>query len=461
MEVPAGSITWGRRVHAPLRPRQRRVAVFAVNLILLGLLLELAGVAVFYAEQRRLFYQRPRSAVPAPAYVDPAPVAQLHPVLGFANRPGLPVTEVATRARMDGLVGPGVTPPWAGLTANNFGFFAGHDYPYHPPDDAFVIGVLGGSTAQWFSMQGAATLLERLEQAPELAGRRVEVVNLAQGSFKQPQQLQILAHFLALGQPLDLVVNMDGFNEVALSWLNIEQGVDPSLPASTQLLPLIALAEAVRLPLAQVEAFARARRGQQQLAWLDARAAGAGSAGVWLGVELWRRYASRRASTAKATLADGFQSRGHDLVSVLPPPRLDGDDAFASISSVWMQASVVMHDMLRARGIRYLHVVQPNQYHSKRRFSEDEARGALNRDSPFREGARRGYPYLLGRIPALRSRAVDVLDAVEVFDAVSPPVYADDCCHYNQLGNEVLARFIGDHLVGVWSTSNSPEEPPS
>ncbi len=50
---------------------------------------------------------------------------------------------------------------------------------------------------------------------------------------------------------------------------------------------------------------------------------------------------------------------------------------YSLISSLWTRASVVMHDILRSRRVPYVHVVQPNQYHSKTRFSRDEERVAM------------------------------------------------------------------------------------
>ncbi len=431
-----------------MRPLLKGAVVVAVNILLLLVLLEAAGVATFYAKNGHLFYRRPEfETSPQPAE-SPANT-QLHPILGFANRAGLPVTEVATRQRLDGMIGPGQTPPWASLRANNFGFFASHDYPYAPPDGTFLIGVFGGSVAQWFSLQGGPTLVDRLQRLPGLENRRIEVLNFAQGSFKQPQQLQILAYFLSTGQTLDLVLNIDGFNEVALFLLNTESGIDPTMPASGVLLPLRALVEKDALSLEQIEIFASAKRRQKGLEILELRTAGARFAAAWLVFEARRQLAARRYSSVAAKLAEGGESRGQALISVNAwPSATEPDDPFEFFSSVWMEASVLMNNILRGQGVPYLHVIQPNQYFSKKTFSEGEKRGAVSSDSPYSKGARTGYPYLLERIPAMRSRGVSVVSAVELFDAETETIYADNCCHFNQVGNEILADFIASHIDG-------------
>jgi hypothetical protein len=63
---------------------------------------------------------------------------------------------------------------------------------------------------------------------------------MAQGAAKQPQQLMKLAYLLAIGQQVDLVINVDGFNEFALGWQNVNAGMDPILPAAQSIGPLLA-----------------------------------------------------------------------------------------------------------------------------------------------------------------------------------------------------------------------------
>ncbi len=68
------------------------------------------------------------------------------------------------------------------------------------------------------------------------------VLCFANGAHKQPQQLLILNYFLSIGQPLDMVINVDGFNEMAVSNLNRQAGLHISMPAGFLIKPLIDLA---------------------------------------------------------------------------------------------------------------------------------------------------------------------------------------------------------------------------
>src|SRR5436309_3415270 len=66
-----------------------------------------------------------------------------------------------------------------------------------------------------------------VQSLPTHRGKDIVMINLAQGGYKEPQQLLALGYVIALGQPLDLVINMDGFNEAYISWENVhDHGAD-------------------------------------------------------------------------------------------------------------------------------------------------------------------------------------------------------------------------------------------
>src|SRR5262249_42955698 len=83
-----------------------------------------------------------------------------------------------------------------------------------PPhaDNQLVVGVFGGSFAAGMCAYAAKELHEVLSRP----GKDAHIVCLAAGGYKQPQQLLTLAYLLAQGARFDVVLNVDGFNEVAL-----------------------------------------------------------------------------------------------------------------------------------------------------------------------------------------------------------------------------------------------------
>src|SRR5205807_2871539 len=82
--------------------------------------------------------------------------------------------------------------------------------------DKLIVAIVGGSLACYFRQYGVERLEDLLKKDPRLAGKRFLFVNLALGGYKQPQQLMTLNYLLALGAQFDILINIDGFNEVAL-----------------------------------------------------------------------------------------------------------------------------------------------------------------------------------------------------------------------------------------------------
>lgn len=119
---------------------------------------------------------------------------------------------------------------WLDVAANNYGFFSKHDYPYRSENgEEFLLGVFGGSIAQWFCLQQGDAFANEL--TGKLHGRRrVTILNFALGAFKQPQSMLAFAYFLMIGQQFDAVLLLDGFNEAALSWVNATRATACSLP---------------------------------------------------------------------------------------------------------------------------------------------------------------------------------------------------------------------------------------
>ncbi|MEM6794047.1 MAG: SDR family NAD(P)-dependent oxidoreductase, partial [Acidobacteriota bacterium] len=81
--------------------------------------------------------------------------------------------------------------------------------------DLVSVGIFGGSVA--VGLARAPSLVAELRRSPALAGKRLWIRIFALGGYKQPQQLIALNYALALGEKLDIVINLDGFNDIALA----------------------------------------------------------------------------------------------------------------------------------------------------------------------------------------------------------------------------------------------------
>jgi hypothetical protein len=420
---------------------KRPLLIVAANFVVLAALLEIAGLAVYYWQHGWLFYATPyrqQYAQEEAGRGDELTLAGLHPYFGPTHRPGIPfdIPEHLRRSADQ--------PHHA---TNNFGFVSPYNYPVSRGSARqFFVGIFGGSVANWFCEVGAPRLLQEMARQPAFADRELVPICLAHEGYKQPQQALLLSYFLSLGQPFDLVISIDGFNDVALGHLNDRRGWDVTMPSVMHLDPLLNVINAATLTPEKLELLADISRRRQSLARLADRINGTRLASVYVAAEAYygwsrARYQERLVAFQQAPSQPADQS----VLHVTPPVRVRrGDDPYVDAARNWAASALLMHDLLAARGVRFIAILQPNQYATMRRFSAAEAAVALSEQSPFREGATRGYPVLQSVLAETRRARPDVtlIDGTGIFDAVTAPVYMDNCCHYTLAGNDALADVL-------------------
>jgi len=412
--------------------------VFVVNVAVFCVFAELLALGIFYYEHGWLFYidpYRPTIGRIDEGSSDALTAVGLHPYFGPTHRPGIPFD---------------VPPPLRtgeadeAVSTNNFGFPSRVDYPFSKASDRqFFIGIFGGSVGAYFCRVGAARLEESLRRSESFNNREPVTLCFSHEGYKQPQQLLVLSYFLSIGQRFDLVINIDGFNEVALGRINDRFGWDISMPSHEHLDALINVVNQATLTPAKLESLARIVRYRQQLNDIAERSNRTRFASIEFVLRRYYNFLRRRYEQERVRF-DGLPSNppANSPIHITPNVRpRNGSAVYEDIAANWHDASVLMQQMLAARSIPYLHVLQPNQYYSSRVFSTAEKAVAFNDASPFKEGAANGYPFLE---KALEPGA---LNAVHLFDAVRESVYVDDCCHYTSTGYRLLADFIARAVV--------------
>ena len=338
-----------------------------------------------------------------------------------------------------------------GHPVTRFGFVDSNPDPVHRGPGRVVIGILGASVAYWFSAQGDAKLRELLAASPHFAGKEIVFVRMGIGGFKQPQQLMALNYALSVGFEFDWVLNIDGFNEVALPQEEcVGQGLYPFFPrAWDRLIGDVPSIEEQR----QIGRLFLLREQRADTARLAS--GGLASRSVTLQL-LWvirdTGFASEihraREALAAARRADELPFR----VGGPGPDAIPGDRLFDEIAEHWAQCSIQMHSVCRGLGARYLHFLQPNQYDEGSKPMGAAERNVAVWDGspwPFREGVRAGYPLLSAQSPRLARHGVAFFDLRRVFADVSEPLYVDNCCHLSVRGNELLAEAIAGAILDV------------
>jgi hypothetical protein len=427
---------------------RRTLGVVLVNLIVFCVLAELLALFLFYNDTGRLFYTYQKPYEPIAATQQGRLTGDgLHPYFGPTHRQGYPF-DIPEPLREN------ASSP-ARVPTNNFGFASTHNYPFMKTSpNQFVIGMFGGSVGAWFCQVGAHRLVEDLKANAFFKAREIVPLCLSHEGYKQPQQLLVLSYFLSIGQTFDLVLNIDGFNEVTLSSFNNQRGLDISMPSAMHLDPLVNLVNQATLTPEKLQSLAAIGQYKERINYLVGRLQRNRIAAINFVLERLHRSATTSYQAEVARFA-ALPSNPSDASLILATPSVTPRDeakALADAAKSWSDASTLMQTMLSARGIPYFHVLQPNQYFTTRSFSAEEAKVARSDASPFKTGAEKGYPLLVKESEGLKSR-VNFLNATGIFDRESSAVYLDDCCHYTLRGNQLLADAIAKQILsskGLW-----------
>ena len=338
----------------------------------------------------------------------------------------------------DGVTHPyfGFTTPWVHHPLNNMPPLLAHD-------STLVVGVFGGSVAQQvrhvFRERLAAFLTEE-----EIALAPV-VVELAQGGMKQPQQVHALAYMLAAGAEFDLIVNLDGHNDLAAPHYNARRGLFPTFPHLWD--KRVGAAADDKLLLGRAILLERDR---DRLNEIDSGALGLSAI---VGLVLRRSFESLDQRILGLNQQLMVQVQKYDVETHGPRwawyERGEGEheDAVRELAvQVWFRSSFIMANLAATAGADYFHFLQPSQYiaGSKQLTAEELA-------TAYAPGWSEGnyaesYPLVARYGAELRQAGVDFIDLTQTFAEVPETIYIDTCCHVNPRGARMLATRMVDAI---------------
>jgi len=315
-----------------------------------------------------------------------------------------------------------------------------------PPhsDGELVVGVFGGSFAAGMCAYAAKELHHVLSHQ----GKEARVLCLAAGGFKQPQQLLTLAYLLAQGARFDLVLNVDGFNEVALPPSeNKPQGVAPIYPRgwfwhvgnledpeALKLLGELALTDRARQRwAAAVEDWGLYRSALLSLTWK--------SRDRLLEAQHDRILAELRAH--KVEQRANYAATGPSMTFA------DDEAYYAYLARVWKDSSLQMQRLCDANGIAYAHFLQPNQYVEGSKPMLPDEMTLITHPTPYKRPVVLGYPHLRRAGEELAAAGVNFHDLTMIFKDEPTKLYSDGCCHLNADGYNRVARTIGETVDGT------------
>ncbi|RBP49211.1 hypothetical protein [Arenicella xantha] len=314
-------------------------------------------------------------------------------------------------------------------------------------DKTAVVGVLGGSFADGTVRGGSKRYFDKVMRSiPEFEGKEVVVYNMAMGAYKQPQQLMQLAYYLSLGAEFDVIINLDGFNEMAASYYGWrDAGLHPAFPKSWN----------HRVSSSLTKAGLRAYSHKFQL--LESRSGLAEWTSTfpvrWSPMInfLWRimdpGYIDRIAK-ADAEIDQLFnpsdKNRDFAYEALGPDFDLESAEAVAEYAAkIWVDSSLAMRDLAEGNGARYYHFLQPNQYiDGAKLFNPAEKAIAILPKGGYGNVYRQTFPILIKESQRLIQQNIHFYDLTYMFKDIPDTLYVDNCCHLNPKGYDIVVREI-------------------
>lgn len=428
-----------------------------INLLVLLAFLELGSLFFYWINNQQFFYTRRRNESSETQNLNlemgsirlgESIIERLHPFFGYVQKP----EQIPHLKKFD-------------IRYNDYGFISAYEYPLIKQDEnQFIVGVFGGSVASRYSVNEIKNniLEQALQQLPDLKNKEVIILSFATGGYKQPQQLLILNYMLALGQNFDLVINIDGFNEVALSNLNNKTQLAWMMPSGNHVFSLASLATN-SLSTETLENLLNIKKIKPQLTEAINLREQCDLATCYTLYSIYYQFILNDYQKAIAVFEEEQKKQIPSLFSKQSPfyfypqeSTLSHPELYNSVAKNWGKTSFLMSQILAKRNIPYFHFIQPNQYYpTQRQFSEAEKRIAFTDASPYAEAIQEGYPYLLNQVDDLRSRGVNIFNSVAILDNIDDVVYLDNCCHYNEEGETVLSNYIANNIVNTLKKSSN------
>lgn len=360
-------------------------SLVSINLILAFIGLEVVSLGFYYSQEKQLFYTRKDTISQVREDLEKTGtrlgtdlnnesiLERLHPFFGYVLKQGIFANEES------------------GIRVNNYGLVSKYDYPFiKSNNNQFVIGVFGGSVANDFAVNslfseaiGNQGFIQYLKQIPQLKDKEIIILCFAGGGYKQPQQLLMLNYFISIGQEFDAVINIDGFNEVALSHQNNQERIELFLPSVQHILPLTQLASddlSVMAAIVQIsELKNNLSTGINKLescklafcyGWRSLQVKG-----------LLNRYQTEIIKYDEQIARNSSKiDRSNSLVYLNKMSEvLEDKVAFEKVAKNWYESSLTMSQILADRNILYFHFVQPNQYHPTERIYSPEEKFLLSK----------------------------------------------------------------------------------
>jgi hypothetical protein len=357
------------------------------------------------------------------------------------------------RSAEDEYLGDHILHPYLGFVSiphDNYNQFClpGIDPLIKRSENTLNIVLMGGSVAKDLYNFTGERIKQNLKSSEAYKNKDINLVVFALGGFKQPQQLLALNYFMALGAEYDIVINLDGFNEIVLPYSdNLPFNVFPSYPRHWNIYSRKKLDSKVTLLMGKQAII------KENQHYCQSRISESVSRYSNFRLFLWKVNDNKKSqevaelefkirTTLKESESD-YQSTGiYTSIS-------DTTQFFKDQAVFWRRCSEQIAHLSSSDKFGYFHFLQPNQYvPGSKTLTDEELREAYEQGSfSYKDAVLKGYRYLIEEGENLIASGVNFTDLTMMFKDEIQTIYKDKCCHYNQAGYDQIADKITKVII--------------
>lgn len=315
------------------------------------------------------------------------------------------------------------------------------------------VALLGGSVAVG-TVNGTPyqTYQKLLSGLPEYKDYKVNLHVMAAGGYKQPQPLMMLNYFYSLGAEYDIVIALDGFNEIAIASSEFKWNkIHPIFPRSWS----GRVNDSINPELLKLTA-KKFQENESHLAKTTFMSGSFFAKSVTLNL-LWKLFDNRyHAKIANLNQKIANLSNVEDTPRSLQYEKLGPDYLFKDWATlamdsakIWKNSTYATHGLVASQGAKFFQFIQPNQYidGAKPEMSANERRIAFTKATDGSYGGyggwyRIGYPFLKKYQAELQAKGVNSTDLTFLYKDEPGDIYIDNCCHVNSKGSFKIVEAI-------------------
>ena len=253
---------------------------------------------------------------------------------------------------------------------------------------------------------------------------------------------------MALGAEYDIVINFDGFNEIVLPYSdNLPFHVFPSYPRYWNIYARKKLDTKVILLMGK-QAVVKEKQNNCKIHLAQSIARYSN-----FRLFLWKitdNKKSNEIAELEAKIRKTIENSPTDYQATGIYTSINDTTSFFNDQAVfWRKSSEQIAHLSKSAGFNYYHFLQPNQYvEGSKELTPEELEIAFE-SGPFvyKDAAQKGYPLLIKEGKKMIGNNVNFVDLTMLFKNENRTVYNDKCCHFNQLGYDLIADKITNTII--------------